>query len=72
MILQVPKRMPTHVHHQVSPNTEWMVNHFLGKFPSVTTTDEDGGEMKGKIVYVNANTVRVEFSNPKTGWAYLN
>lgn len=57
---------------QLTPVLSWNIVHTLGGFPSVTTTNAAGKEIKGEVVYVSDTTIAVSFSRPLTGFAYLN
>jgi hypothetical protein len=58
-------------HTQLVAATVWTINHGLGGFPSVTTVESDGDEIKGDVTYVNANQITVTFSALVSGKAYL-
>ncbi len=58
--------------NQSSPSSIWIVNHNLGKFPSVTVLDSSGDQIEGTIRYVNFNQVTIEFSAPFSGLVYCN
>ena len=49
----------------------WTFTHNLGFFPNVTTTDDANQEIVGTVTYIDVNSLKVEFSNPVSGWAYL-
>lgn len=61
-----------YTHLQPQAADVWVVNHGLGKFPSVTVIDSAGSEIEGDYVYSNANTVVLNFSAAFSGVAYLN
>lgn len=54
------------------PSDTWVLNHNLGKFPSVTIVDSAGSMVIGEVIYVNENTCIVKMSNSFSGIAYLN
>lgn len=58
------------VHVQDVPGTEWIVHHNLGYFPSVSLVDTSGDVITSDIVYVDANTLRVELVYSVGGKAY--
>jgi hypothetical protein len=62
----------TLVFTQLAPAAVWTINHNTGQFPSVTTVDATGGEIKGTVQYMNSNQVTVTFSAPIAGRAFLN
>ena len=63
---------PTYVFTQMSPSSEWLVNHNLDKFPSVTIVDSGGSVAVGEIIYINNDSLRLVFSAAFAGNAYLN
>lgn len=62
----------TFQHHQIIPNTSWLIQHNLNKFPSVTITDNGLYEIEGLVRYLDANTVIVLFNQSIDGWVYAN
>lgn len=63
---------PTYVHKQILASDLWVINHNLGSYPSVTTVDSTGREYEGEVSYDNDRRLRVAFSAPFSGEAYLN
>lgn len=61
-----------YVHEQSTSSATWVINHNLGKYPSITIIDSDGSEVFGEIEYVDTNNVTLTFSDAFTGKAYLN
>lgn len=59
-------------HVQSIPSDVWIINHGLGKFPSVSVADSSGSEVEGEILYTDSNTVVVTFAAAFSGNAYLN
>jgi hypothetical protein len=57
--------------HITPPQTVWTLVHDLSFMPNVTTTDENGQEILGTVVYVSDTLITVTFSQPVSGWAYL-
>lgn len=57
---------------QSAAATTWTINHYLGRYPSITTVDSSGYLIEGNVRYVNANQITVEFSPAVAGMAYLN
>jgi hypothetical protein len=53
------------------PQLIWTFTHNLGFFPNVTTTDDANQEIVGTVTYIDVNSLKVEFSSPVSGWAYL-
>lgn len=62
----------TYVHKQILASAEWVINHDLGRYPSVTTVDSTGTEYEGAVSYDNNRRLRIAFSAPFSGEAYLN
>lgn len=58
-------------YHVFPAQTVWTLTYDLKFTPNVTTTDEDGQEISGTVVYLNSTTVQITFSSPVSGWAYL-
>ncbi len=61
-----------YTHTQSVPANSWNIVHGMGLFPSVTTTNSSGKEIKGEVVWLSDTTIAVSFSRPLTGFAYLN
>lgn len=62
----------TYTHSQQSASNQWVINHELGRHPSVTVVDSAGTEVYGDVHYDNENQVTVTFSAPFSGKAFLN
>ena len=62
---------PQMVFEQTTAVSVWTVIHNLGVDPLVDLTDLSGNVITGGVEYVNANTIRITFSSPTTGRAYL-
>lgn len=62
----------TYTHNQITPNTQWTINHSLNKYPSVTIIDSGGTTVVGNIHYQSINQIIVEFEAPFGGKAFLN
>ena len=62
----------TYPHDQMSASSLWVVNHNLGKRPSVTVVDSGGTEVEGLVTHISANQLSIEFSAPFGGKAYCN
>ena len=61
-----------YLHNQANPDTVWMIDHNLGKYPSVICFDSANDEIEGMISYPTLNRVTVTFSAATGGYAYLN
>ena len=67
--------MKSYTHNQLTPSTDWVVNHNLDSYPVSDVIIDDGGErlktLPLSLEYINSNTVLVRFSNPITGTVRL-
>jgi hypothetical protein len=61
----------SYVHTQGTPSAIWTITHNLGYYPGVNVVDSAGTEVEGEVTYLDANTVRVNFSAGFSGKAYL-
>lgn len=57
---------------QQIPLAVWVLQHNLGKFPSVTTVDSSGEEVIGSVKHDDANQVTITFSAAFSGSAFFN
>jgi hypothetical protein len=57
---------------QATPSTTWIINHNLGKFPSITVEDSSGNVVYGAETYSDKNNLTIEFSSAFSGKAHLN
>ncbi len=62
----------TYIHYQTSPSNNWIINHNLTKYPSVTIVDSAGNVVIGDVKYIDNNTINVVFVGTFSGIAYLN
>ena len=63
----------TYVHEQEVASNTWVINHNLGKRPSVTVVDTaDEEQIPDRKVYDNDNTVTLYFLAGFKGKAFLN
>ena len=60
------------IYTQSEASTEWVVNHDLNKFPSVTVIDSAGSIVVGNVQYVNNTQIIITFCAPFSGQAILN
>jgi hypothetical protein len=60
-----------HVHTQGVPSTTWEVTHTLGGKPSVMVVDTADTVVVGDVTYVSNTELRIEFTAPFAGYAYL-
>lgn len=57
---------------QVSPITQWIINHNLGFYPSVSVFTMGMQEVDAEIIQYSINQTRVYFFAPFAGFARLN
>ena len=57
---------------QATPSTEWIINHNMEKFPSVSVVNSNNILMYGNTTYVDKNNLKINFSAGFSGKAYLN
>lgn len=62
----------TYIHTQMTAAKVWVINHNLGKFPSVTVVDSAGSVAVGETEYLDKDNIRLSFSGAFAGHAYLN
>ncbi len=62
----------TYIHTQDVPLAVWVINHNLGKFPSVTIVDSQNQVVVGDVTYNSSNTITLSFTSAFAGYAYLN
>ena len=62
----------TFPYEQHTAESVWDITHGLEKFPSVTVIDSGGTNIEGNVLYLDENNIRIIFSDPFTGKAYLN
>lgn len=62
----------SYVHTQAVAAAVWTITHTLGFIPGgVQIVDSTGHEIEGEVTYPAPNIVRIEFSEPVAGVAYL-
>lgn len=54
------------------PRLVWEIEHNLNKMVSVTLEDLNGNDIEGDVEYYNDNIVLIYFSQPMSGYAYIN
>lgn len=64
--------LTAYTHVQMTALTVWVVNHNLGRHPSVTVVDSGNTVVIGDITYVDPDILFISFSHEFTGTAYLN
>ena len=60
------------LHDQAIPEMDWVVQHNLNKYPSVSIVDSSGDQVEGEVHYDGINALHVKFSAPFAGRAYIN
>ena len=72
-VLEIAQRYVTQVTYEIEePQDTWVIQHDLGKYPSIITLREDGEIIHGHVVYEDANSIRVTFSESIKGRALIN
>ncbi len=61
-----------YTHSQSSSSASWVINHNLGKMPSVTVQNGSGDNVHGDVTYTDTNNLTITFNTAFTGIAYLN
>lgn len=62
----------TYEHSQISPSSTWVIDHQLGKYPSVTIIDSGGNVVVGDIMYHSKDRITLNFNAAFAGKALLN
>ena len=71
--MEIAQRYVTQVTYEIEePQDTWVIQHDLGKYPSIITLREDGEIIHGHVVYEDANSIRVTFSESIKGRALIN
>lgn len=58
-------------HQQGASSAVWTIEHGLGFYPNVTVMDSGGSTVEGELEHLTENELRVTFSAPISGDAYL-
>ena len=64
--------LDTYRYEQIQPSGVWVINHNLGRYPSVTVVDSAGTVVIGDITYNSKNQITITFRGAFAGYAYLN
>ena len=59
-------------HTQSSASATWVVNHNLGKYPSVSVVDSAGTQVVGQVDYISTSRATLTFVGAFSGKAYFN
>jgi hypothetical protein len=70
-VQQVQPRWFAYHHKQNASTDVWEIGHGLGFYPNVTVMDSGGSQIEGELEHLSKNTLRVTFSAPISGDAYL-
>jgi hypothetical protein len=57
---------------QEQNSDEWVIEHNLGKHPSVTVVDSGDNIVYAEVEYVDLNNLIIRFNGANSGKAYLN
>lgn len=71
MIVDTSKNSSEFIFYQATPSSEWIINHNLGCYPSVTVIDSSGRQVEGGVSYETINKIKIEFSGGFSGKAIL-
>lgn len=69
---QALQRADTYIFEQGIASDEWIIEHNLDKYPSVTVVDSADNTVIGYVTYDNENTITIKFNAAFKGKAYLN
>lgn len=62
----------TFIYNQISPSSQWSIQHNKNKFPSVTIVDSSDNIVYGDVQYIDKNNIVLKFNGEFSGKAYLN
>lgn len=62
----------TFVYVQSTATAVWNIAHNMNKYPTVTVKDGEGNIVIGELDYTDINNIKMTFSTPISGTAYLN
>lgn len=62
----------SYIYEQGIASTEWVINHNLGRNPTVVVIDTSGNVVEPSVQYVDLNTCIVKTNYAFKGTAYLN
>lgn len=62
----------THEHKQIEASKVWVIDHELGKRPSVTVIDTAGNKVFGEVLYEGDSRIVLTFTAEFSGSAILN
>ena len=62
----------TYIHNQALASNTWTIQHNQNNYPSVSVVDSAGTVVRGKVDYIDEDTVQITFNGEFKGKAYLN
>lgn len=62
----------TYIHTQADPSNSWVIEHSLGKYPSVTVLNSAKEVLLADVTYIDSNSLVISFSTSEVGYAFLN
>lgn len=62
----------TFIYEQMIASNEWIIDHNLGKYPSIHIVDSANSIVSGDVRYISLNQLVVSFIGEFSGKAYLN
>lgn len=62
----------TFEYHQSTASSVWTITHNLNKYPSITVVDSGENIVVGDAAYIDSNSLKITFTSPFSGYAYLN
>ena len=68
----VARAVNTYVHDQAIDSDTWVVEHNLGRYPSVVVVDSAGTQFIVQVEYNSKNKITIYMNGSTTGKAYLN
>lgn len=60
-----------YTHTQNTLASTWDISHSLGIYPQVSVVEFGGANVEGDVTYLSTNALRITFSAPISGYAYL-
>jgi hypothetical protein len=60
------------IYTQTSPSSEWVINHTLNKYCSVTIVDSADNVVYGEVLYNSLSQITLTFAGAFSGKAFLN
>ncbi len=61
-----------YTHTQAAPSDTWIINHNLGKYPSISVMSVGEVEFESDIHHINKNQARIYLAIPQAGIAQCN